>query len=107
MVLLIGLTFGNNQSSNYSCPHGQSRPVIRVPRSHLLICFMGATYTFTQLSVTPNLVDKSVSGGVCYVAPIANYVAVVSGLRIRLEWEHLKIDGDDAESVSIGALWQF
>ena len=34
-------------------------------------------------------------------------IAVVSGLRIRLEWEHLKIDDADADSVSIGVLWQF
>ena len=34
-------------------------------------------------------------------------IAVVSGLRIRLEWEHLKIDDADADSVSIGVSWQF
>ena len=45
--------------------------------------------------------------GVDLVAGVGGDIAVVSGLRIRLEWEHLKIDGDDADSVSIGALWQF
>jgi hypothetical protein len=45
--------------------------------------------------------------GVDFVAGVGGDIAVVSGLRIRLEWEHLKIDDDDADSVSIGALWQF
>ena len=45
--------------------------------------------------------------GVDLVAGVGGDIAVVSGLRIRLEWERLKIDGDDANSVSIGALWQF
>ena len=45
--------------------------------------------------------------GVDLVAGAGGDIAVVSGLRIRLEWEHLKIDDNDADSVSIGALWQF
>ena len=45
--------------------------------------------------------------GVDLVVGVGGDVSVVGGLRIRLEWEHLKIDGDDADSVSIGALWQF
>jgi hypothetical protein len=47
------------------------------------------------------------SNGVDLVAGAGGDIAVVSGLRIRLEWEHLKIDDDTADSVSIGALWQF
>jgi hypothetical protein len=45
--------------------------------------------------------------GVDLVAGVGGDVKVVSGLRVRLEWEHLKIDGDDADSVTVGALWQF
>ena len=45
--------------------------------------------------------------GVNLVAGAGGDIAVVSGLRIRLEWEHFKIDDDAADSVSIGALWQF
>ena len=45
--------------------------------------------------------------GVDLMAGVGADVEVVSGLRIRLEWEHLKIDDNDADSVSIGALWQF
>jgi hypothetical protein len=45
--------------------------------------------------------------GVDFVAGAGGDIAVVSGLRIRLEWERLKIDDDAADSVSIGALWQF
>lgn len=45
--------------------------------------------------------------GVDLVAGVGGDIAVVSGLRIRLEWEHLTVDGDDTDSVSIGALWQF
>jgi hypothetical protein len=45
--------------------------------------------------------------GVDFVAGAGGDIEVVSGLRIRLEWEHLKIDDDDADSISIGALWQF
>ena len=37
--------------------------------------------------------------GVDLVAGAGCDIAVVSGLRIRLEWEHLKIDDDDADSV--------
>jgi len=45
--------------------------------------------------------------GVDLVVGAGSDIAVVSGLRIRLEWEHLKIDDADADSVSIGVLWQF
>jgi len=47
------------------------------------------------------------SDGVDLVAGVGGDILVVSRLRIRLEWERLEIDGDDADSVSIGALWQF
>jgi len=45
--------------------------------------------------------------GVDLVAGVGGDVTVVSGLRIRVEWEHLEIDDDDADSVSMGLLWQF
>jgi OOP family OmpA-OmpF porin len=45
--------------------------------------------------------------GVDVLVGVGGDVAVVGGLRIRLEWERLEIDGDDADSVSIGALWRF
>ncbi len=45
--------------------------------------------------------------GVDLVAGVGGDVKVVSGLRVRLEWEHLEIDGDDADAVTIGALWNF
>jgi hypothetical protein len=45
--------------------------------------------------------------GVDLVVGVGGDVAVVGGLRLRLEWERLKIDGDDADSLTIGALWLF
>jgi hypothetical protein len=45
--------------------------------------------------------------GVDLLAGVGGDIKVASGLRIRLEWERLEIDGDDADSVMVGALWQF
>jgi len=45
--------------------------------------------------------------GVDLVVGVGGDIGVASGLRIRLEWEHLTIDDDNADSVSIGALWKF
>jgi hypothetical protein len=45
--------------------------------------------------------------GVDLIAGVGGDIKVVSGLRIRLEWERLKIDDDNADSVTVGALWQF
>lgn len=45
--------------------------------------------------------------GVDLVVGAGGDLSVVGGLRVRLEWEHFKIDGDDAASVSVGALWRF
>ena len=45
--------------------------------------------------------------GIDLLAGVGGDVAVASHLRVRLEWEHLEIDNDDADSVTIGALWQF
>jgi hypothetical protein len=45
--------------------------------------------------------------GVDFVAGVGGDISVAGGLRIRLEWEHLDIDGNDAHSISIGALWKF
>lgn len=45
--------------------------------------------------------------GVDLVAGAGGDIALVGGLRVRLEWEHLKIDDDAADAISIGALWQF
>ena len=47
------------------------------------------------------------NNGVDLVAGAGGDLSVVSGLRIRLEWEHLKIDDGDANTISIGVLWQF
>lgn len=47
------------------------------------------------------------SDGIDLVVGAGGDMAVVSGLRIRVEWEHLEIDDADADSISIGALWQF
>ena len=45
--------------------------------------------------------------GVDVVAGVGGDFKVVSGLRVRLEWEHLEIDDDAADAVTIGALWNF
>ena len=34
-------------------------------------------------------------------------LAVWRRLRVRLEWDHFEIDGDDTDAVSVGALWRF
>jgi OOP family OmpA-OmpF porin len=47
------------------------------------------------------------AGGVDLLAGMGGDIAVVSGLRIRLEWERLTIDDDDADSATIGVLWHF
>jgi hypothetical protein len=45
--------------------------------------------------------------GVDFLAGVGGDIAVVSGLRIRLEWERLEIDDDAADLVTIGVLWRF
>ncbi len=45
--------------------------------------------------------------GVDLIAGLGGDVAVTDGLRIRVEWNRLQIDGNDLDSVSIGALWRF
>jgi opacity protein-like surface antigen len=45
--------------------------------------------------------------GVDLIVGLGGDISVMKRLRVRLEWEHVEIDGDDADSVSIGALWQF
>ena len=45
--------------------------------------------------------------GVDLLVGLGGDVVVVGGLRFRLDWERLEIDDDDADSVMVGALWQF
>ena len=45
--------------------------------------------------------------GVDLLVGVGGDIRVVSGLRIRLEWERLEIDDEDADSLMVGALWQF
>ena len=47
------------------------------------------------------------SDGIKFMAGVGGDLKVMSGLRIRLEWERLEIDDDNADSVTVGALWQF
>jgi OOP family OmpA-OmpF porin len=45
--------------------------------------------------------------GVDLMAGVGGDIEVVRYLRIRLEWERFKIDDDNADSVTVGALWRF
>lgn len=47
------------------------------------------------------------NNGVGLITGLGGDLAVAGGLRARLVWEHLEIDGNDADSVSIGVLWRF
>jgi len=59
-------------------------------------------YDLTITGISPYSND-----GVDLVVGVGGDIKVVSGLRIRLEWERLEIDDDNSDSVTVGALWQF